>query len=113
MAESGTRAGRASVLAGISSVATLPVAVYLTRYSERYELLHAGFAVPLGAALGMLAIALARRSRRRHAVSLAVGRRGRAARVGGLLGIIGLCMALAALVALGVYGLLEWAGSRE
>jgi hypothetical protein len=30
-----------------------------------------------------------------------------------VLGMIGLCMAAAALVALGVYGVLEYVGSRE
>jgi hypothetical protein len=30
-----------------------------------------------------------------------------------VLGVVGLCMAAAALVALGVYGLLEYVGSRE
>ena len=44
-----------SLVAGLASVATLPVAIYLTRFSDSYELLHAGFAIPLAAALALLA----------------------------------------------------------
>jgi ABC-type Fe3+ transport system permease subunit len=105
--------GLGALLVGLASVATLPVAIYLTRFSERYDLLHAGFAIPLAAVLGLAAIALARRSRRRAAVSLAPGGPGRAARAGRVLGIAGICTALAALVALGVYGLLEYVGSSD
>ena len=102
-----------SLVTGLASVAALPVAVYLTRFSEAYELLHAGFMIPLAAVLGMAAIAFARRARRRSAVRLEGGRRDGFARTGRVLGIIGLCMALAALVSLGVYGLLEYVGSRD
>jgi hypothetical protein len=35
------------------------------------------------------------------------------ATAGRVLGIVGLCMAASALVALGVYGLLEYVGSRD
>jgi hypothetical protein len=102
-----------SVLAGLAAVAALPVAVFLTRFSDRYELLHAGLAIPLGLGLGVLALALARRARRR--VALWVGRPegSRLVTAGSLLGIAGVCLALAGLVALGVYGLLEYVGSRE
>jgi hypothetical protein len=102
------------LLAGIGSVLALPLAIFLTRFSDTYDLLHAGFAIPLGAGLGILALALARRTRRRAARSLATGseRAGMvtAARV---LGTLGLCMAVSAVVALGVYGLLEYVGSRD
>jgi hypothetical protein len=102
-----------SLVTGLASVATLPVAVYLTRFSGRYELLHAGFAIPLAAILGLAAIGLARQARIRNALLLDRGRGSGLARAGGLLGIVGVCIALAALVALGVYGLLEYVGSRE
>lgn len=103
----------AAFLAGLASVATLPLAVYLTRFSDRYELLHAGFAIPLGLGLGVLALELARRGRRLGALRVGRDGRGGLVRAAGLLGIAGVCLALAGLVALGVYGLLEYVGSRE
>jgi hypothetical protein len=113
VAGSGSGAAWGSLLAGLGSVATLPIAIYASRFSERYELLHAGFAIPLSLGLGVLTLALARRARRLGA--LRVGRDGRSGlvRAAGLLGIAGVCLALAGLVALGVYGLLEYVGSRE
>jgi hypothetical protein len=101
-----------SLLAGLASVATLPVAIYLTRFSDTYELLHAGFAIPVGAALGLLALSLARRSRRRSALRLGRDDRAWVVRSGRALGLLGLGLAAAGLVALGVYGLLEYAGTR-
>jgi len=100
-------------LTGLASVVALPVAIYLTRFSEGYELLHAGFVIPLAAVLGMFSIALARRARRRSALTLGRDRGDGLARAGRVLGIVGVCMALAALVSLGVYGLLEYVGSRD
>lgn len=102
-----------SVVAGLAAVATLPLAVYATRFSDTYELLHAGWAIPIAVVLGIVALALARRSRVQSAVSLASSRRPGVAGVGRFLGILGLCMAASALVALGVYGLLEYVGSRD
>jgi len=101
------------VLAGLASVVTLPLAIFLTRFSDSYELLHAAFAIPLAAVLALVALALARRSRRKIALSLSSERRDGAAVAGRILGLAGLCIALAALVALGVYGLLEYVGSRD
>jgi hypothetical protein len=101
------------VLAGLASVATMPLAIFLTRFSDSYELLHAAFAIPLAAVLGLAALALARRSRRTIALSLSSDRRDRAAVAGRMLGIAGICIAVAAVVALGVYGLLEYVGSRD
>ncbi len=112
MAQAGTAAARGSIVAGAASVASLPVAVYLTRYSTSYELLHAGFAIPLALALGVLALVLARRARRRSSLSIASSGGSGAATAGHVLGVVGLCLAAAALVALGVYGLLEYVGSR-
>ena len=101
-----------SLVAGLVSVAALPVAIYATRFNDSYDLLHAGFVVPVAAGLGLVALALARRSRRLSAMSLAGGDGGVAV-AGRVLGIVGLCMAASALVALGVYGLLEYVGSRD
>ena len=102
-----------SLLAGVASVATLPVAIYLTRYSERYDLIQGSFAIPLAGALGVVAIMLGARAKRRSAVRLGRGPRGGVASAGRVLGIIGVCLALAGVVALAVYGLLEYAGSRD
>lgn len=109
----GSGSALGSLLAGLASVATLPVAIYATRFSGAYELLDAGFAIPVAVVLGIVAIALARRSRIQSAVSLTSRRGPGVAGAGRILGILGLCMAAAALVALGVYGLLEYVGSRE
>lgn len=102
-----------SLLTGLASCAILPLAVYLTRFSDRYDLLHAGFAIPVAAGLALVALALARRARMRTRVSLVGGGGGGVATAGRVLGVIGLCIAAAALVAFGVYGLLEYVGSRE
>ena len=110
-----TRTGSAwgSLLTGLASIATLPVAIYVTRFSDSYDLLHAGFAIPVAAALGFVSLALARRARLRSAVTLGGDGRVGIAQAGRVLGIVGLCMAAAGIVALGVYGLLEYVGSRE
>lgn len=113
MRDSGSGAGWGSVLSGLASVATIPLAVYLTRFSETYELLHAGFAIPVAAAFGIVAVALARRARRQTSLTLSSQGPSKAAIAGRVLGIVGLCMAVSALVALGVYGLLEYVGSRD
>jgi peptidoglycan/LPS O-acetylase OafA/YrhL len=98
---------------GLASVATIPVAVYVTRFSDSYDLLHAGFSIPVAAALGAGALALARRVRRRTSLTLSPESRSKVAVAGRVLGVVGLCMAASAVVALGVYGLLEYVGSRD
>jgi hypothetical protein len=88
----------------------MPVAVGLTRFSSSYELLHAGFAIPLGFVFGWLAILGARRSRALDDATL--GRAGgrKAASIGRLLGILGICIASSALIAVAVYGVLVYSG---
>jgi hypothetical protein len=113
VATRGSGAAAASLVAGICSTATIPVAVYLTRFSDSYDLLHAGFAIPLAAGLGVSALLLSRRAYRLTALSLDRGTRSGIATAGRVLGVVGLCLAASALVALGVYGLLEYVGSRE
>jgi hypothetical protein len=108
----GSGAAWGSLAAGAAAVATLPVAIYLTRFSDAYELLHAGFAIPLGTALAFLALALARRASRQGNVLLGRAPRSGAATAGRALGAIGLCLAAAGVVALAVYGLLEYVGSQ-
>jgi hypothetical protein len=91
----------------------MPVAVFLTRYFASYELLDSAFAIPGGAVLGVLAILLADRAQRRGALRLGRPSRERIVKGGRMLGILGLCIALTALVSLAVYGLLEYAGTRD
>jgi len=88
------------------------VAIYGTRFSDSYDLLHAGFAIPIAGGLAIAALAFARKATRRSSVTLASRAPGIAI-AGRVLGIAGLCIAAAALVALGVYGLLEYVGSRD
>ena len=107
--------GRAvvAVAVGLLSAATMPVAILATRYSGRYELLHAGFAIPVAIALGVLTIWLARGALRHDDARLGrAGGRG-AARVGRALGVLGIALAATALVALAVYGLLTYLGERS
>lgn len=113
MRQGGSSGAWGSLVVGLASVAVLPLAVYLTRFSGSYDLLHAGLAIPIAAGLGLVALVLARRARMRTSVSLTRGGGSGVATAGYVLGIVGLCFAAAALVALGVYGLLEYVGSRE
>ena len=98
---------RASVLVGLLSVATMPAAILATRWSEQYELMQAGVAIPVGAALGLLAIALARRARSRLAPTLGHPRGSRTARLGRFLGLLGFLLALTAAGSLAVYWILS------
>ena len=98
---------RASVFVGLLSVATMPVAILATRWSEQYELMQAGFAIPVGAALGLLAIALARRARSRLAPTLGHPMGSRTARLGRFLGLVGFLLALTAAGSLAVYWILS------
>ena len=100
--------GRAawSAVLGLLATLTLPVAVVATRYSASYDLLHAAFAIPLAAALGIAAIVLARRARALDKATVSGTGSGRAGRVGRLLGILGLCMAASATISVAVYEVL-------
>jgi hypothetical protein len=95
-----------SVIVGLLAAATMPVAVAATRYSGSYELLHAGFAIPVAAVLGILAVVLARRARALDRATLGKAGGAKAARIGRLLGILGLCIAASATIAVAVYELL-------
>src|SRR6187401_2305979 len=67
---------------------------------------------PVRQAVAWPMVALARSARRQASFAL-TPRSPALATAGRVLGIIGICMATAALVALGVYGLLEYVGSRD
>lgn len=114
-ARRGSGNGRAvlAVAVGVLAAATMPVAIVATRYSGSYELLHAGFAIPVAIALGILAIWLARGALRHDDARL--GRAGgrSAARLARALGVLGISLAATGLVALAVYGLLTYLGERS
>jgi hypothetical protein len=97
-----------SIVVGLLSIVAVPLAVAATRWSERYELLHAAVGIPVGLILGIGAVLLARRARARHERTL--GRAGglRAAAWGRAFGIAGIAISAAGLIALGVYGLLRY-----
>ncbi|MFL5931815.1 MAG: hypothetical protein ACJ75P_11200 [Gaiellaceae bacterium] len=96
------------MLVALLSLATLPAAVVVSRASEEVTLVEAGVvAVPVAAVLGLVALWLARRARRRADRTVdRVGGRG-TARAGKLLGGLGLYLAATAALALGVYALLS------
>lgn len=96
-----------SVVVGLLATLTMPAAIVATRWSEDYELLHAGFAIPLAALLGLLAVALARRARSRIAPTLGHPRGTRTARLGRFLGLLGVLLALTGAGSLLVYWLLS------
>jgi hypothetical protein len=102
------RSGRAfgAVLLGLLSVATVPAAIAYTHYAHR-ELLKAEYAVPAAFVLGIAALSLAKRARRRS--ERTIGRVGgaRAGRWGRILGALGVYVALTAALAVGVYELLN------
>lgn len=98
--------------AGLLSTATMPLAILATRYSGSYELLHAGFAIPVAVALGAVAIVLARGALRHDDLRLGrAGGRG-SARLGRALGVLGISLGATCAVALAVYGLLTYLGER-
>jgi hypothetical protein len=96
-----------SVFVGLLAVAVLPAAIVATRWSKRYELLHAAAAIPVAALLGLLAIALARRARSRLAPTLGHPKGTRTARLGRLLGLLGFLLALTAAGSVGIYAVLS------
>ncbi len=85
----------------------LPAAIAATRWLEEYELLHAAFAIPLAAVLGVLAILLARKARSRLAPTLGHPTGTRTARLGRLLGIAALLLATMAAGSVAVYAVLS------
>jgi hypothetical protein len=95
-----------SAVLGLLSALTMPVAIVATRYSGSYELLHAGFAIPLAAGLGIAAIVLARRARAYAQATLGRAGGARRGRLGRLLGTLGICMAASAAISVTVYELL-------
>jgi hypothetical protein len=95
-----------AVLVGLLSLATVPAAIAYTHYAD-VELLKAGLAVPVGFLLGLAALSLAKRARRRS--ERTIGRVGGAgtARLGRILGGLGVYVAVTGALSVGVYELLN------
>jgi NhaP-type Na+/H+ or K+/H+ antiporter len=94
------------VVVGLLSLATLPVAVAVVRQRDD-ELLDAGWAIPVAIVLGLAALWLARRSRKRLQRAVISSSRGRTARLGRMLGLAGFLLGLTAALAVGVSLVLE------
>jgi len=94
---------RVSVLLGLLSLVTLPAAILATRRSRAWELLDAGFAIPLAFLFGVLAVLIARRARHGGARVLGSLPGARTATLGRFLGLAGSLLAVTAAMAVGVY----------
>jgi len=92
-----------SFIIGVLAVLAIPIAIYVTDQRNDLRLVHAGIAVPVGFLLGVSAIRLARRARRR--IERTLGRAGgqAAARLGRILGWAGVYLALIGAISLAVY----------
>ncbi len=96
-----------AVVTGLLSIVTVPVAIAVTHFAG-VDVLQAGWAIPLGLALGIAALRLASGARQR--TERTIGRVGgaRAARGGRLLGGLGVYIGLTAALAIGIYELLNY-----
>ena len=91
---------------GLAAVVALPATIAFAQVSPRLTLLQAGFAVPVAAVLGLVALLVARAARRRSEWSIAAAGGGWGARAGRLLGVLALCLAASGAIAVGFYELL-------
>jgi hypothetical protein len=99
-------AATGALAAGLLAVAALPAAIALAQVSARVKLTQAAAGAPVAALLGVAALVLARRARRRSERTLGRAGGDGAARAGRILGVLGLCLAASAAIAIGFYGLL-------
>jgi hypothetical protein len=104
--ERNVRAG-ASVLVGLLAIAVVPGAIVAAEVLQRFELLDAGFAIPIAFVLSIAALLLARGARQR--VERTLGRVGgrRLAFLGKALGLLALALACSAAIAVASYFALE------
>jgi hypothetical protein len=96
----------AAVLVGLLGAAAVPAAIVAAEVGDRIDLFEAAVAVPVAFVLGVVAIWLGRRGRRRF--ERTIGRVGGAgvAGLGRWLGLLAVCLALAGAIAVGFYELL-------
>jgi hypothetical protein len=99
------RAAPVSVLLGLLSLTAIPVAAAITSSRDDLRLVHAGFSVPVAAALAISAILLSRRARRRLERTLGRAGGAKTARAGQILGWLAFYVAVIASISLGVYAL--------
>jgi hypothetical protein len=88
---------------GLVAVAAVPVGILVTNYRNDLRLIHAGWAVPVAAVFGFVAVRLARRARRRLERTVGRARGAVPARLGRILGWLGLYLALIGAIALAFY----------
>jgi hypothetical protein len=94
------------MLFGAVAVLAVPVGVLVSKRLAGVTLVQAGWAVPVAAAAGVIALLFARGATGRIRATLErAGGRGRA-RAGRLLGIAGICIACSGAIAVGFYELL-------
>ena len=96
-----------SIPVGLLGVAVLPAAIYVAETRGDIALIESAVGIPIAAVLGVSAILLGRRGRRRSGLTV-TGRGARAARLGRALGLLALLLAGTAALALGWYALLTW-----
>ncbi len=85
------------------AVAAIPVGILITNYRNDLRLIHSGWAVPVAAVFGFVAIRLARRARRRLERTIGRAKGAVPARLGRILGWLGLYLALIGTIALAFY----------
>ena len=101
--ESSKRRAWVAVVLGLAGILTMPAAVIVARRSARFDLLDAGFAIPVAFVLGALSFGMATRARRNLAGLRLDGRASRTARAGVILGGLALSIALMAALSVGFY----------
>jgi hypothetical protein len=91
------------VFLGLLAAAAIPIAILVTHVRNDLRLLHAGVAVPVAFVLGVSAVLVARKARRRLERTLGRAGGAGAARAGRLLGWLGIYLALIGTISLAVY----------
>ena len=96
-----------SIPVGLIGVAALPAAIYVAETRADVALIDSAAGIPVAALLGLAAVLLGRRGRRRSELSIA-GRGAGPAKVGRALGLLALLLAGTGALAVGWYALLTW-----